>query len=505
MPIIQAHEITENLQLETDIVIIGSGAGGSVAAAKFARHYRIIMLEEGPFVTRKSFTQAEDNAYLKFYRRQGALATDDQSITILQGKVFGGSTTINWMTSLRTPEHVLNEWVDEHGLSAYSPVKMLPHFKEVETRLSVHQIPETDHNPHNRIILDGGQNLGIHRESSFNNSKNCIGCGFCSSGCAYDAKQDMRLTYLKDALEHESITIYTETKAEDIQYLRKNHQIVKATAQNASQHQLTIETKRVIVAGGAVMTPLLLQKSGLTKSKTLGKFFRIHPVTVAVGQYDRFIDGGYGIPQSAVSFEYANLDEQGYGFWLEVSPLAPLAAGFLLPGFGKERKELLQKFRHNGTIIVLVRDGANKKSSGEIRWRGDKPSIRYRLSTPDKTHLLKGLENACEVHFAAGAKKVYSGHTDLPRISSPSDIPSIRKLPNGPNQISLYSAHPMGTARMGTNPKTSVIDESMEMHQYPGVYIMDGSTLPTAPGVNPMITILSCVTNACKLSDKLEL
>lgn len=258
MVIIQSHEITEDQILETDIVIIGSGAGGSVAAAKFSPHHRIIMLEEGPYVTKDSFTQDESYAYRKYYRRQGALATDDQSITILQGKVYGGSTTINWMTSLRTPEHVLNEWVADHGLDNYSPKHMQSHFAKVEQRLNVHRIAENEHNPQNRIILNGAQELGIHGEASFNNSKNCIGCGQCSIGCAYDAKQDMRLTYLKDALKNDAFTVYTKTKAENIQYLTKNKQIITADTQQTPSRTLTIKTKRTIVAGGAVINQSII-------------------------------------------------------------------------------------------------------------------------------------------------------------------------------------------------------------------------------------------------------
>jgi len=158
-----------------------------------------------------------------------------------------------------------------------------------------------------------------------------------------------------------------------------------------------------------------------------------------------------------------------------------------------------------GTIIVLVRDGANKKSSGSVRWTRGRPRIKYRLSSEDRKHLMMGLEKAIQIHFAAGAKTVTTTHFKETILRSPEDIPAIRRLQSGPNQMSLFSAHPQGTARMGSrrNKNVSVVNESLEMHHYPGIFVMDGSVLPTALNVNPMITILGVVSRGLELSDNL--
>jgi choline dehydrogenase-like flavoprotein len=173
----------------------------------------------------------------------------------------------------------------------------------------------------------------------------------------------------------------------------------------------------------------------------------------------------------------------------------------------------MSQLRNVAAMIVLVRDGANKKSNGEIKWRRGLnlqngsfnfkkvPSIRYKLSDMDKEHLLKGIEASIRVQFAAGAKSVITLHSEFTSLSSPEEIPNIRSLKNGPNEITIFSAHPMGTARMGKNTKVSVIDETMQMHHYPGVYVMDSSVLPTALGVNPMITILATVSRALELGN----
>ena len=507
--IYEPTNVNQDKTIEVDVCIIGSGAGGSIAAAKLTGNGKsVLIVEEGSYVTRESFDQNEKVLLPKLYQSRAAQATDDVSIRILQGRCFGGSTTINWMTCLRTPNNVLEEWERDFGLTDYKPPLMQKHFEQVEQRLHVHKITEGEHNPHNRIILDGAKKLGIHAEASSNNSINCIGCGYCGLGCFYDAKQDMRLTYLKDALEH-GVNVYCGTKAEKITYNSKNSQEILAKTlgeeYNTLSHILHIKTKRIVVAGGTIATPLLLQKSQLTKSKVLGKYLHLHPVTLAIGRFERNIDPSYGIPQSSFSEEYNNLDGNGYGFWLEVPPVQPIMAGVNIPGMGVVRRKLLQDLRKAGVILVLTRDGADHRSNGEVRWRRGRPSIQYKLRGADKEHLMKGLENALEVLFASGAQEAFTMHNTFVNLTSPSEIPNIRKLKNGPNELGLFSAHPMGTARMGTNPKTSVVKETMEMHHYPGIYIMDASVLPTALGVNPMITILASVSRAYELSNTLEL
>ena len=318
----------------------------------------------------------------------------------------------------------------------------------------------------------------------------------------------MRLTYLQDALAH-GASVYCGTKAEKILYNSKNSQEIIARTlgeeYNTPRHSLHIKTKRTVVAGGTIGTPILLQNSHLTKSKVLGKYLHLHPVTLAIGRFERTIDHSYVIPQSSFSDEYHNLDGNGYGFWLEVPPVQPIMAGVNIPGMGPVRRKLLQDLRKAGVILVLTRDGADHRSNGEVIWRRGRPSIHYTLRGPEKIHLLQGLENALEVLFASGAKEVFTMHSAFVNLTSPAEIPTIRTLKNGPNELGLFSAHPMGTARMGTDPKNTVVNETMEMHYYPGIYIMDASVLPTALGVNPMITILASVSSAYELSNALGL
>ncbi|MCY3412439.1 MAG: GMC family oxidoreductase [Candidatus Heimdallarchaeota archaeon] len=502
----------EKWDFEVDICIIGSGAGGAITAAKMsAQGHSVLILEQGAYVSKEDFDQDESRLIKKMYHMGGALATDDMSIRILAGQTYGGSTTINWMNCFRTPDYVLKEWSDDYGLTEYLSEHMQTHFDEIETRMKVHEVPNEDHSPQNLIIINGSKKLGISATNCYNNSDGCIGCGKCGLGCSYDAKMDMRMTYLADAL-NKGTTILTDTRAERIEYKSKDSQLIHAVFdERGGARSITVRCKRTVVAGNAIGTPLLLQKSGLGKG-VVGKYFHIHPVVATVGLYEHEINPTYGIPMSAVSHHYEDRID-GYGFWQEVPDLEVFLAGVNLPLIGELRRNLMQKLNNMGVIISLTRDGASKKSSGEIKWRGGfngqnarfslkkVPSIRYKIDPLDMDNILASIRNSIEIHFAAGAKKVYPMHFSGVELSSPDEIDEFMKQPMGPNQITMFSAHPQGTARMGKDPKTSVVNEKLEMHNYPGVYVADSSVLPTAIGRNPMISILGVVSRGIELGN----
>lgn len=505
-------------KVEVDVCIIGSGAGGSIAAAKIVnKGYSVVILEKGPHVNQSDFTQRQKEIVPRLYEGSGAQATDDLSMAILQGSVYGGSTTINWMTSLATPDYVLDQWVNQFKLNEYDLGSLQRHSKEVSERLRVHRVDESSHNPQNLMLLKGSEKLGFHAYTSYNNSVNCIGCGHCGLGCTYNAKQDMRLTYLQDALS-QGIDIFTSTKASKIKYKSSSKQVIHAVITLENDRVITFEvhTRKTIVSASAIATPLLLQKSKLTAGGTVGKHLQLHPVSGVFGIFEDKMYPTSGIPQSVVVDEYLNMDGNGYGFWLETPDLEPFLAGAYYPGMGIERREELKQLNNMGVIITLVRDGANGKSTvsnGEVRWRrgfnlqngsfslGLVPSIRYKISKPDLKHLLKGLEVSVKIALASGAKRVQTVHNQKTDITNPVDAKIIHSLPSGPNQLGMFSAHPTGTSRMGKDSKSSVVDQTCEMHNYPGVFVMDGSIVPTAPGVNPMITILSMVSRAIEIGE----
>ncbi|HWP81354.1 MAG TPA: GMC family oxidoreductase [Bacteroidota bacterium] len=492
--ILDSSGITSDLRESADVCIIGSGCGGGAAAKILAETgKRVILLEEGGHYTAKDFDGVEENAYRNLYRRRGGQSTDDLSVTILQGRCVGGSSTVNWTTSLRTPEFVLNAWAKSFGLSGLSPKAMEPYFDRVERYLNIHPEPEENHNPNNRIILDGARALGYRAIATGRNTKDCINAGACGLGCPFDAKLSVDRTYIPDAVKA-GATVLSNFRAERIEAggrSKRVHGDVLDRETNRPKAKFSIEAPVVIVSAGAIHSPVLLLKSNLANSSgEVGRNLTLHVTTAVFGVYDRVIYGAGGIPQSVMCNEFLNKNGDGGGYWIEAVPVYPALAGIAVPGFGRSHRAFMEQYRHIGASIILVKE-IDSNGTVTVNDHG-RPSISYTLREKDLAYLKHSLDTTSRIHFAAGAKKVMTLHTEPTEFESVDDIPKrLAKASWGRNEISLFSAHPLGTCRMGSDPRRSVVDEHGQSHDMKGLFIIDGSVMPTSLGVNPQVTILS--------------
>ena len=487
--------------LRADAVVIGTGAGGATAAARLAEAgLDVIVLESGPLLYGADFDEREAEMFERLYADGGLRSSDDLGVSIVQGVTAGGSTTVNWMIMLRTPEWVLDEWTQRHGTVGMSAAEMVPVFARIEQELHARRVPDDAHSPNNRIILDGAAKLGWSSQQAVINARGCIRTGFCGYGCRSGAKQGTLETYLPRAVAA-GARLVTNAEAQRIEFIERGgafptkRVVVQHRQADGRVRDVGIEAKVVVVAGGAVGTPSLLQRSGLGGG-AVGKYLRLHPTTGLLGVYEREIYASGGIPLTSVCDEFHQLDAHGYGVWIETPPMHPALSATACPGIGAAHRERMLKFRNTGTLIVLTRDGADREqSNGEVRTRRDGSlSIRYALGRRDRAHALAGLEAAAQLHFAAGATEVISGHARPVILRHPDEIPRLRSRPMGPNDIPFFSAHVNGTARMGTHPRTAATDPHGERFGAPGVFVADGSLLPTAPGVNPQETIFALST-----------
>lgn len=492
--IMRGGDITGPVRESADVCIIGSGCGGGASAKILAEAGRkVIVLEEGGHYTARDFDSTEETAYQKLYQQRAGQATDDLGVTVLQGKCVGGSSTINWTTTLRTPEFVLEAWRRDHGVEGLSSTELDPYFSRVESYLNVHQEPDENHNPSNRIILDGARKLGYHAVAVGRNTKDCIKAGACGLGCPYDAKKTVAITYIPDAMQA-GATVLANARANAISVSGTTKHVggvVYDEATGKPKTDFVIEAPVVIVSASAINSPVLLLKSGLANSSgEVGRHLTFHLTSAIIGLFDKIIYGAGGIPQSAMCDEFLNKNGDGGGFWLEAVPIYPALAGLALPGFGSWHREMMHLYPHIGATIVLVKE---IDSSGEVTVNDEgRASISYTPGSKDLKYLKQALATAARVQFAAGAKKVMTLHTTPTEIAQPSDID--RKLAGADwdmNDLALFSAHPLGTCRMGANPKTSVVDSHCHSHDIKGLFVIDGSVTPTSLGVNPQLTILA--------------
>ncbi|HEY6540465.1 MAG TPA: GMC family oxidoreductase N-terminal domain-containing protein [Ktedonobacteraceae bacterium] len=501
--------ITTDTTLEADAVVIGSGAGGGVVAGELALAGKnVIVLEKGGYNNEANFTLQEAQAMQELYLKRGTLTSKDLGIIVLAGSTLGGGTTVNWMTSFRMPSEVLEEWEQRSGLHGrFTGSQLQESFAAVEQRINVNTA-NSEHNRQNRLLLDGSVALGYHASVLPRNAIGCEQrCGTCGFGCRYGCKQSTMKTYLQDAYDH-GARIIVHCSADKVLLENGHVKGVKATVtekETGKTHSLTISAKTVIVAAGAIHSPAILLRSGL-ENPHIGRHLHLHPTTTVAGIYPDRVYSWRGVMQSAYSNEFAYLDGN-YGYKLEVPPAHPGLLGLATPWFSaRDYREQMTHAANIATFIILTRD----RGEGTITLdRFGEPVIDYVVSVYDRKHLKHGLRHAARIHFAAGATSIVTLHSKRTRLDRPADGEiseqqlrafdrQIEQHGMDPNRIMMFTAHQMGTCRMGADPKTSVTNEHAGVHGVKGLFVCDGSLFPAPSGVNPMLSIMSLVHSACQ-------
>ena len=500
-PLVQVTALTAPTTVACDVCVIGSGAGGSVVAAELAAAgKRVLVLEAGSGQQAPDFDQHEFVGMQQLYLDQGLTATRDLGVAILAGATLGGGTTVNWQTSLPPPDVVRDEWAERSGCPHFTAASFTHSLEAVMARLSV-TTAESVLNPNNAVLLQGAARLGYHWTHIPRNAQGCdIGqCGYCMYGCRHGGKQSTARTYLHDAQRTGETTIIAWCRAERVQWRNGRVTGVLAIATEPAtgrQYPLQVQAPVVVVAAGALHSPALLLRSGL-ELPALGRHLFLHPTTGVAGRYAARIEPWTGAPQTILCDEFARL-AGGYGFRLETAPAHPGLLALAVPWVdARAHRRQLQAAAHTSAIIVLVRD----RDSGRVRLtRHGRPAIDYRLSPEAHRHMQQGLAAAARVHLAAGAEDVLTLHTHqhtLPHSSARTAAASeafCRRLARsviGRNWSIVFSAHQMGTCRMGRDARSAVCSAEGEVFGVRGLFIADASAFPASSGVNPMITIMA--------------
>lgn len=485
--------------LRADVCVVGSGAGGGVVATHLAEAgFDVVLLEEGGYCAPAELDEDEGRMTARLYADGGARLTDDAAIGLLQGRTLGGGTTVNWMLMLEPPTHVLHEWEHGHGAALLGAGVMRAALDVVAEDVHARFVPDDAHDRGNRIILDGAARLGWKAAPARINARGCIRTGLCGLGCRYHAKQSTLAVYAPRALRA-GARILTDVHVERIEVrerggtapLKRVHATIAA---GGATRAMTVDAPVVVLAAGAVGTPAILQRSGMG-GDGVGDWLRLHPTTAVAGVYPDTVYQAAGIPQSALCTEYHDIDG-GYGTWIECPPYLPALAGVATPGFGAGHARRMSLFTRTGALIVLTRDGhARSVSNGRVRVRRDgTPRIRYRLGAHEWHLLRTGMTAAARLHIAAGATEVVTVHNELPPLRTERELASIARAAMAPNRLALFSAHVNGTCRIGTDRRRSGCSPDAERWGVPGLYVADGSILPTAPGVNPQWTIMAAAS-----------
>jgi choline dehydrogenase-like flavoprotein len=485
-----------DLTLTCDTVIVGSGAGGGVVAGELAASGEdVIIIEKGPYVPRDRFEGLEGPAMRDMYERRGALVTADGGVSILAGSCLGGGTTVNWAGAFRTPHHVLHQWATDHDLPHLISTEFARSFGAVEAALDV----GTDrgaHNPQNLALRRGCEARGLATEDIPRNMRQpgsdaeWRAVGFSPFGDRLGTKRGMVETYLEQAFASGARLLPdTEVERVIVQHGRAAGVEAIATGPAGERYRVTVRARRVVVAAGAIHTPALLARSGV-EHQHLGHNLYLHPTVAVAARYPEVMDPWHGPMMSVVCSAFARLAD-GYGFRLETPPVHPGLLGLALPwAGGRQHKEAMADARHVGATIVLTRDRDGGRVATDAAGR---PVPHYRLSAFDRQHVLRGIEEAARVHLAAGAEAVHFPHNRAPVLRRDEDAEALFAGMPGwrwtPNRFPLFSAHQMGSCRMGGTASRAPVAPDGAVRGVAGLYVADASLFPESSGANPMLSV----------------
>jgi choline dehydrogenase-like flavoprotein len=497
--VVDATTLREDVTLETDVAIVGTGAGGGIAAEMLAdAGLRVLLIEEGPLRSSRDFRMRESDAYRDLYQESAARKTADKAINILQGRCVGGGTTVNWTSSFRTPVTTLAHWQATYGLRGFDEPDLAPWFARVEERLGI--APWTvAPNANNASLARGAGKLGIGWGTIRRNVRDCWNLGYCGLGCPTNAKQSMLVTTIPHALDR-GATLVPRARALRLVLRGDVVDSLECAAMDASgtapsKRRIRVRARLFVAAAGAIGSPALLLRSNVPDPYAqIGIRTFLHPTVVSAALMPERVDGFAGAPQTVYSDHY--LDSMPIdgpvGFKLEAPPVHPVLAAITLPSHGSTHAAWMKRLPHMQVLIALLRDGFHPDSAGgRVRLARDgTPLLDYTL-TP---YLFEGARRAmvamAELQFAAGATSVMPVHDEGDGYASLGAArAAISEFDLRPRATTVVSAHVMGGCAIGPDPRRAVVDETGRHHHLGNLYVVDGSLFPTSIGANPQLSI----------------
>jgi choline dehydrogenase-like flavoprotein len=507
----------EPMTLEADVVIVGSGAGGGVVAADLAAAGRsVVVLEAGPFVDEATMPTDELDAYVRLYLERGLLATWDASVTFLAGSAVGGGTLVNWMTTIPAPVEVRDAWRADHGLDGLADGETWSSDVEsVEAELGVAET--TYRPPKDEAILRGAQALGWEAGPIRRNGSGCDDCGSCPFGCRRGSKRSGIRVHLATAAAHGARIVprvrVTRVLVEGGRAVGvEGHALVPdpvtgepipdgTAPRGVRVRTLRVHAPQVVVAAGALRTPAVLEGSGLDHP-AIGRHLRVHPVTGALTRQPAPVELWRGPMQAARSLEFSAAAPGRQGYVIESAPGHPGLLALAVPWeSATAHAQLMADIRHLGAFIAVTRDGG----AGRVRLtRHGRVRVDYALDATGVATLRHAAVSCARLARASDAIDIVIPGIRPAWSRGPVDdaafgrfLDEVEAFDFRPNHGSIFSAHQMGTARMGADPRDHACDPSGRVRVGPrddrvvgGLYVADTSLFPTALGVNPMLTVM---------------
>jgi choline dehydrogenase-like flavoprotein len=485
--VVSGAEIRGSRVVHADVCVIGSGAGGAPVAKELAEGgMRVVVLEEGGHVTTDQLTARPRDMLTRLYRDGGQMATVGAPPIVLPvGRAIGGTTLVNSGTCFRTPEPVMHSWRHDLGLEHLGPGSLDRFYDQVERELGVAAVRPDLAGRNALVAKRGADALGWSGGFVRRNARGCQGSGVCAFGCPTGAKQHVGVTYMPKAWAA-GATTFTGVRARRVTLRGGRARGVEALT--AGGGRLWIVADAVVVAAGTLQTPGILSASGIA-AEALGRHLSVHPATAVWALMDEEVDMARGVPQSYYVDEFA--DE---GIMLEGIAGPPDYVAMAVPFAGPRHRELMLRYRNMAQFGLMVSDRSRGWISGSrlARWAG-RPVVRYDLGAADAAKVKQGVLRLAEMFWAAGARTVVTPIGRARELRG-GDSGPLARLDIRPGELKLMGFHPLGTARAAARRDAGVVDANLRVHGVGGLYVSDGSVVPSALGVNPQLTIMALAT-----------
>ncbi len=476
-------------ELEADVVVVGTGAGGAPLGAILAEAgLDVLFVEEGGYHPSSSFNPYSTQSIGRLMRDGGTTTIQGRPlIPYVEGRCVGGSTVVNGGMSWRTPERVLREWQRLTGAPSLGPAGLEPYFARVERDTAMAPQLEVSLGDDNRIMEAGARKMGWRHEKNTRGQYLCVGCNNCVMGCPTGAKSSTLVSYVPRALAA-GARCATELRVEGLLIESGRCVGVRGHAVNPRSRQrdkqLTVRARATVIACGAVQTPHLLLRHGLGRpSGQLGRNFLCHPNAKVLALYPHEVKGWQGVSQWGQVRAFR--DE---GVLFAENMISPSAIAALQPIHAQPLWEVMRRYNQMVLGGVLVEDS----TTGRVR-RGpmDMALPHYQITPYDIHRFIRGVERMARMHLEMGADRIILPFARRHFATTMDDLRGLEDIVRRPDDLDLFTVHLMGTARMGTKPRESVVDLNGELWDLPGCHVSDASLFPTAIGVNPQVTIMA--------------
>lgn len=491
MTILRGADLRSPFSASVDVIVVGSGSGGAVAARELARAgLEVIVLEEGGHHPIEQYSRFSPTQALRTLAREAGLSLamgvgDTPMMSVMAGRCVGGSSVLTGGVCFRIPDDVLHDWSTRLGLSMMSPAALAPYFEEMERDLEVTLVPEWMRSRSTELFVEGADKLGIAMKPLRRNAPRCKGAARCNFGCPNNAKMSVDVAVLPEAC-HRGATIVSDALVEKVVVVGGAARGVRGRFIDAETRQpkvaFEIRAKAVVVACGALHTPLLLQRSGVGTSQ-VGKNLTLHPAFRVGALFDENVEGWDGAMQSVYSDDFA-----ADGLTLLGIYTAPSVLAAAFPGVGREHRRVVRSLPNLAFFGAMIHDDAG----GRVRrWLSREPLITYRMAARDRARMWRGIGILGEMAFAAGAREVFLPVFGAGPVKRPEELRALVASPPSARKVEAMSFHPLGSARMSATADGGVVKPTGEAWKVEDLFVVDGSIVPTSIGVNSQLPIMA--------------